>query len=471
MLGNGEELEPLKTFYGLYGRAVAWNSDYLLIDTNSLNSPYGYLGFIAIRISPLSDISIVHTFSESIYSEIPKYRRIVSSDSEFVGLGYNALSWWNASELKPTLIQRCTYSGYVTDVCFAHNNSDPIIWRPLIEDLSNSPDLGYPAVWRENPTILGDIFDIHTLSDHAVYYDSDELRPLIINRMKREYVSNRQLMWKDLDEHEEALYKFVHRYDSSQSPSSRRVLHLWKFDLQDMSIEDEILLDLPSEDRIGYGAGDIENGHYYIVSHNGITDVNLNTLGYSWTRISLPETLIDIKIIGDILVVLYSNCLVSYEMEPGTADYFNELSNITLSAQVMTAVNRSLYIANSTHITELSVEEYGFLEVSDSFYVPTSFCESMESGSSREGDHGDLIVDSFTGCICRAAGEYGFWIYKPAREEITNTTPYLERLRLNISKFAISFTIGLESTLAIGVVLYYRKKEQQDPDDSFPANP
>ncbi len=400
----------LKSFYDLGGSTVAWGREILYLRTWSLTSPHPYSGFIALQVSDSNNITFIGRFDTPEFQRVVESTRRISYSVEgFVDIGCNYIDWWSIDDVEPALVSRIHYEGYVTDVAVAHDVEDSIVWPAFGFNVPPAKRTwGYPVVHKAFPPVIGDFKNLIQLNGKVFY--SNRTEPIYMD-------SPRMVAYQStLDHYRHPSFEMI-GYNNSLyglfwSGSSRMTLYRWSVNWTGMQIERTGLLSI---DR-WYILRDIADGIYYACSADSFFVINLETLDNSTIQVDFPSECQMMRVVNDLVIILAGAGFYFYKIhtspfEPVSLEY---LSATSFQADVFDVHEDILCAANSTHVTLFDIDERGGLYKVSSIMAPTLIYE-YENHDMEDSEPGDLIIDSVTGCIYRAAGAFGFWILEPTK--------------------------------------------------------
>ncbi|MHA2063455.1 MAG: hypothetical protein ACXABY_03645 [Candidatus Thorarchaeota archaeon] len=441
------KLETLAWFGGL-GFPVAWNSEYLYLNTRDWYNDYS---LVAIRTSNRSNISAVQVFDGSEYSHF-RIRRIISAgESGFLALGMNFIEWWNITQLQPTRVQMIEYPGHITDIAVARNVYEPIVWGARGQmEVPEQRTWGYPVVRAGEPPIVGDIADLVVLTGRVTYEDGGGVRKFL--SMPRMEMHPLPISSSSHPTAEPELY------NGSLYRTNDDVLNRWSVD-QDLAFEKETIFQFDSDGPRRHLRCLIDN-YYLAADPNSIVVMDLNTLVYLESEIEFPDEPFMMESLDDKILVLAKEGLSSYQVQmdwPSSVE-LEFLGSIPLSADVFTVLGQTIYAANSTHVIKILVEGQGSFMMVESIYAPTSL-RTNQGGDIEQTEPGDIVADEETGWIIRAAGAYGMWIIEnlPSEHGTLNESSYSAQADY-LTPLTIGFVGGAAPTLLVlAIIMNIRK--------------
>lgn len=440
-------------FHGLRATTVACSADYIYLKTRTLNGPYNHVGIVAIHISNPDNIRVAKVFDEILYSNIYD-SRTSGNEYGFAAIGLNFLEWWNIEELHPTLIRVHNYLGYLTDVAIADGVYDPIVWDGYHTDVPDRREWGYPVVYPGNHPYLGDIADLVVLNGHSFNTYNSEISPLLTARLEP-YLDSFDYRPHPTTEPEVYNQSFFNvRLESIGHRGYRNRLYRWTVNWTDLSIQKTRLLEIVDDDRPVYYLRTISDNYYLTVWRSSLLIINLDSLEQHKLDVEFPDDMLMIEYVDERMIILSSSGLSSYRLNidlPETLDV-DYLSHISLSADVFTINDDFVFVANSTHVEKIGIKNNGEFERLSSGLVPTKFLPNYYDETERT-EPGDLIVDSYSGKIIRAAGFYGMCILDDFI--VDNATITTTTLQEDVFQYPllVGFTSGLVFTLLAPIVV------------------
>lgn len=411
--GNGSERSAF-VGYGMISSCIAWNSKYLYLHTDCLNSPECIRGFIALSTTDLQNISVVGVFDEECYSGFFSYRRVLHTDCAIAGMGSNFVDIWNIDTLTPLLAQNLHFRGYVSDLALA-----PSVRAPIV---TMNHTWGYPVVHSSIP-VFGYLEDIKVVGSHAFFFDEFQPMPFyepVQDRFELPPVHSNYELTHPSSEFQAYGHSFYRAFGEWNS------VFLWRWTVIDSGNvpivfpEEEMILEINGVSSSLFSHHECSGDLYCAASVDELLLVNLTTLEWALFKMNFSEDLIMVRISNDSLFVLDGQELSVFRLrlhwlESPPPEF---LAKTTLLADVMCVEGDLLYAANASHVMKYRVCVDGSITPILSITVPAAFAP-CRSSSVMYQEPGDLVVNYTSGRIYRAGGFYGIWEIA----EVAETTP------------------------------------------------